>query len=118
MIVRTSPNGWATPVGDVHPACATLIGAMRILVVEDERKVANFIRQGLQEEGHAVEVAGDGVEALDWLLAEPSYDLVVLDRQPVKNVEEMKSLIQKHRAGTPTLFLVHRDGGNLYVPVG
>ena len=33
---------------------------MRILVVEDERKVANFVRQGLQEEGHAVDVAAEG----------------------------------------------------------
>jgi len=38
---------------------------MRILVVEDERKVAAFIRQGLVEEGHAVEVAADGAAALD-----------------------------------------------------
>ena len=38
---------------------------MRILVVEDERKVASFIRQGLEEEGHAVEVAGDGAAALE-----------------------------------------------------
>ena len=35
---------------------------MRILVVEDDRKVAGFIRQGLCEEGHAVEVAKDGSE--------------------------------------------------------
>ncbi len=38
---------------------------MRILVAEDERKVASFIRQGLEEEGHAVEVAADGETALD-----------------------------------------------------
>ena len=38
---------------------------MRILVVEDERKVANFVRQGLQEEGHAVDVAAEGAAALD-----------------------------------------------------
>ena len=38
---------------------------MRILVVEDESKVASFIRQGIEEEGHAVEVAGDGAVALD-----------------------------------------------------
>jgi serine protease Do len=44
--------------------------------------------------------------------------IMSVDRRPVKNVEEMSSVIQKHRAGTPTLFLVHRDGGNLYVPVG
>src|SRR5882672_4065954 len=52
---------------------------MRILVVEDERKVANFIGQGLQEEGHTVEVAKDGEAALDLLRHGPPYDLIVLD---------------------------------------
>ena len=52
---------------------------MHILLVEDDRKVANFIRQGLQEEGYAVELVTDGDAALDLLLAEISYDLVVLD---------------------------------------
>ncbi|MCI0546627.1 MAG: response regulator transcription factor [Candidatus Rokubacteria bacterium] len=51
---------------------------MRILVVEDDRKVASFIRQGLAEEGHAVETAADGPAALDLLAGEP-YDLVILD---------------------------------------
>jgi len=36
---------------------------MRILVVEDDRKVASFIRKGLEEEGHAVEVAAGGAVA-------------------------------------------------------
>ncbi len=52
---------------------------MRILVVEDDRKVARFVRQGLCEEGHAVEIAKDGSEALDFALAEPAYDLIILD---------------------------------------
>src|SRR6266850_2418326 len=52
---------------------------MRILVVEDERKVASFIRQGLEEEGHTVEVAADGAAALDLMVAGPPHDLVVLD---------------------------------------
>ncbi len=52
---------------------------MRILVVEDERKVASFLRQGLAEEGHSVEVAPDGAIALDLLLETPPYDLMVLD---------------------------------------
>src|SRR5207245_505129 len=52
---------------------------MRILVVEDERKVASFIRQGLEEEGHTVEVATDGAAALDLMVAGPPHDLVVLD---------------------------------------
>jgi len=52
---------------------------VRILVVEDERKVANFVSQGLQEEGHTVEVAKDGESALDLLRHSPPYDLIVLD---------------------------------------
>jgi DNA-binding response OmpR family regulator len=46
------------------PECTAMNGGMRVLVVEDEQKVASFIRQGLEEEGHTVEVAGDGVTAL------------------------------------------------------
>jgi len=48
----------------------------------------------------------------------PGDVIVAIDRQPVKNVEDMKSVLQKHPAGTPALFLVRREGGNLYVPVG
>ena len=52
---------------------------MRILVVEDDRKVASFIRQGLEEEGHTVETAADGDGALELLVASDPYDLIVLD---------------------------------------
>jgi serine protease Do len=48
----------------------------------------------------------------------PGDVIVAIDRQPVKDVEEMKTVLQKHPAGTPALFLVRREGGNLYVPVG
>ena len=51
---------------------------MRILVVEDETRMAALIQQGLKEENYAVDVVGDGREALDWLQA-THYDLVVLD---------------------------------------
>jgi len=47
---------------------------MRILVVEDERKVASFVRQGLEEEGYAVDVAPDGAMAVDLALGGPAYD--------------------------------------------
>ena len=50
---------------------------LRILVAEDERKVASFIRQGLAEEGHTVEVAADGATALDLILEASPYDLAV-----------------------------------------
>jgi len=51
---------------------------MRILIVEDERKVASFIRKGLKEEGYAVDVAEDG-EKGDLLAASNDYDLILLD---------------------------------------
>ena len=83
---------------------------MRILVVEDERKVASFISQGLAEEGHAVEVAADGAEALDLVLAGPPYDLVVLDLMLPKRdgFGVLKSLGDRGVA-TPVLVLTARD---------
>jgi len=51
---------------------------MRVLVVEDEEKVASFIRKGLEEEHHAVDVALDGEEGLAMAQFNP-YDVVVLD---------------------------------------
>lgn len=51
---------------------------MRILVVEDERKISAYIKRGLEEQGYAADVAYSGPEALDW--AETiSYDLIILD---------------------------------------
>ncbi len=51
---------------------------MKILVVEDERKIASFVQKGLKEFGFAVEVSGHGDEALEMIL-ETHYDAVVLD---------------------------------------
>jgi two-component system OmpR family response regulator len=51
---------------------------VRILVVEDEAKVADAVRRGLEAEGFAVDVALDGTEAL-WLAGENPYDVIVLD---------------------------------------
>jgi DNA-binding response OmpR family regulator len=52
---------------------------MRVLVVEDQRKLAATIAKGLRREGLAVDVAGDGAEAMQ-LAADVGYDVVVLDR--------------------------------------
>ncbi len=83
---------------------------MRVLVVEDERKVANFIRQGLQEEGHTVEVAEDGADALDRLLASLPYDLVVLDVMlPRRDGFSVLKALRDHRVPTPVLLLTARD---------
>ena len=51
---------------------------MRVLIVEDETRLAELLRQALEEEAYAVDVVGDGNTALDWLRA-AEYDLVILD---------------------------------------
>jgi len=83
---------------------------MRVLVAEDERKVANFIRQGLEEEGHTVEVAEDGAEALDRLLASLPYDLVVLDVMlPRRDGLSVLKALRDKQVSTPVLLLTARD---------
>ncbi len=84
---------------------------MRILVVEDERKVASFLRQGLEEEGHAVEVAGDGAVALDLMQGDQAYDLVVLDVMlPKRDGFEVLRMLRAQKIRTPVLMLTARDG--------
>ena len=84
--------------------------AMRILVVEDERKVAGFIRQGLQEEGHAVEIAADGAAALELLEEAPAYDLVILDLMlPKRDGFEVLKTLRQQRSQTPVFVLTARD---------
>ncbi len=51
---------------------------MRILVVEDEKRLANFIKKGFEEQSYAVDVAGDGKEA-EFLAHTNDYDLILLD---------------------------------------
>jgi two-component system, OmpR family, copper resistance phosphate regulon response regulator CusR len=83
---------------------------MRVLVAEDERKVANFIRQGLEEEGHTVEVAEDGADALDRLLASLPYDLVVLDVMlPRRDGFSVLKALRDKQVSTPVLLLTARD---------
>jgi DNA-binding response OmpR family regulator len=83
---------------------------MRILVVEDERKVAAFIRQGLLEEGHAVEVAADGAEALRALDDELPYDLVVLDVMlPRRDGFDVLRTLRARGVPAPVLLLTARD---------
>jgi DNA-binding response OmpR family regulator len=84
---------------------------MRILVVEDERKVAGFIRQGLEEEGHLVEVAEDGLAAQDLVLAPDPYDLVVLDLTlPGRDGFSVLKALRARDPQTPVLILTARDG--------
>jgi two-component system OmpR family response regulator len=82
---------------------------MRILVVEDDRKAARFLRQGLEEEGHVVEVAADGEEGAQYGHLNP-YDLIVLDIQlPRKNGLELSRELRREGVETPILMLTGRD---------
>jgi heavy metal response regulator len=83
---------------------------MRILVVEDERKVVSFIRQGLEEEGHAVEVAEDGEAALELILDDRPYDLIVLDVMlPRRDGFKVLKASREQRIQSPVLLLTARD---------
>jgi heavy metal response regulator len=83
---------------------------VRILVVEDDRKVARFVRQGLCEEGHAVEIASDGAEALDFVLTEPAYDLIILDVMlPGQDGFGVLKTLRAHKVAVPVLILTARD---------
>lgn len=82
---------------------------MKILVVEDDRKVAGFIELGLREEGYAVDVARDGEEA-SMLAHVNSYDAILLDLMlPKKNGLQVALELRKEGSDTPILMLTARD---------
>jgi DNA-binding response OmpR family regulator len=82
---------------------------MRILLVEDEPKVAGFVERGLVAERYAVDVSGDGREA--WELAEAyPYDLIILDLMlPGLDGSEILQRIRKKNTCVPVLVLTARD---------
>ena len=82
---------------------------MRILIVEDDAKAARFVTQGLQEEGHTVEVAADGNEGARFAHTN-SYDLFILDIQlPGMSGLELARDLRRSGLETPILMLTARD---------
>ncbi len=81
----------------------------RILVVEDEAKIANLLKRGLAEEGYDVDLAADGAEGLALALGR-AYDLLVLDigLPELDGMEVCRQLRAKGRL-TPVIFLTARD---------
>ncbi len=82
---------------------------MQILVVEDETRLANLLRQGLEEEGHTVVVSGNGRDGLSLALAH-SFDAIVLDIM-LPQLDGMAVARRLREAGdrTPVLMLTARD---------
>jgi len=82
---------------------------MRVLLVEDEVKIADFIRKGLSECGYAVDAATDGEEALDWLRA-AEFDIIILDVMlPIRDGIEVCRALRGRGVQTPVIMLTARD---------
>jgi DNA-binding response OmpR family regulator len=82
---------------------------MRILVVEDEKKVASFIKRGLEEDYYSVDVALDGKEG-SRLSLEEEYDLIILDIMlPYKDGISILKDIRSANIATPVLMLTAKD---------
>jgi DNA-binding response OmpR family regulator len=82
---------------------------MKVLVVEDEKKLAGFIRRALKEDGHAVEVCNDGDTGMHRATSE-TYDAVILDLMlpGTGGLEILRSIREKGRS-EPVLILTARD---------
>ena len=82
---------------------------MRILIVEDDKKVSGFIKKGLEEETYAVDVAYDGEEG-QFMAEESQYDLVILDLMlPKRDGLEVLSRLRDKKIDTPILLLTAKD---------
>ena len=81
----------------------------RILLIEDERQVASFVRQGLEEEGYEVEWAADGREGKHRALTE-QFDIILLDlRLPGMHGVEICQAVRRHNPTLPILMLTALD---------
>ena len=82
---------------------------MRVLIVEDELKMASLVRRGLTEEGHAADIAVTGDDAL-WMAEAHPYDAIVLDVMlPGRNGFETCRELRKQGVWAPVLMLTARD---------
>jgi DNA-binding response OmpR family regulator len=82
---------------------------MRVLVVEDERRLASIIRRGLMEEGYSVDLVYDGEEA-DYVATTTPYDVIILDVMlPKKDGFTVCKNLRTNKINTPILMLTARD---------
>ena len=82
---------------------------MRVLVIEDETGIANFIRDGLKEEGFAVDIADNGIRGLEMSLSN-EYDIILLDWMiPGINGIEVCRQMRKENLTVPIIFLTAKD---------
>jgi DNA-binding response OmpR family regulator len=83
---------------------------MRVLIVDDERPLAETIRRGLTDEGFVVEVSHDGEDGL-WAATEKHFDAIVLDIMlPKGNGYQVLAELRRREVWTPVLMLTAKDG--------
>lgn len=82
---------------------------MRLLLVEDDHKIAGYVKRGLEEEGYAVDVVYNGRDGLDWAISAP-YDLFILDVM-LPGLDGYNFCRELRRQGkhAPVLMLTARD---------
>ena len=82
---------------------------MRILVVEDEKRIADFLSRGLESGGYAVDVANDGSTSIE-LVHSTEYDLIILDLG-LPDMDGLSVLvkIRNRKSSPPVLILSARD---------
>jgi two-component system, OmpR family, response regulator len=83
---------------------------VKLLLIEDDRKIAALVRRGLEAEGFTVEAAFDGDDG-HWMATEGSYDLIVLDiLLPGRNGFQICADLRRAGNWTPILMLTAKDG--------
>jgi len=87
-----------------------VVGTVRVLVVEDEKRLAAGLKKGLEAEGFATDVALNGTDGL-WLARENPYDAIVLDiLLPGMNGYQVCAALREGGVWTPILMLTAKDG--------
>jgi len=82
---------------------------MKILIIEDDKKIVNFLKKGLQEEGYIVDFSLDGEDGL-YLASTSDYNLILLDIMlPFKNGVEICKILRKSNINTPIIMLTAKD---------
>ena len=85
------------------------IGYMRVLLVEDDQRIVDFVQRGLKAEGYVVEVARSGLEAIA-LGSEGKFQVIILDLGlPDLNGRQVCEHLRNNGVGTPILMLTARD---------
>ena len=83
---------------------------MKVLLVEDEKRLAGVVKEGLIAEGFVVDVVSDGISGL-WAASESSYDAIVLDIMlPGLNGYDVLKEIRRRKIWVPVLMLTAKDG--------